>query len=315
MFPNMKVTSLSDLNDSPLLLACRKENLLALTKDWNQLLSDYQILYDLWSDTIEARGTLLTLLDELNRKGETAQAFPAPVSRFDRFIILVCEKYFSKRPEFRLGTIVHELGHFYVYRKKLLERLRNLRDSSDPFFTQFIAPIRSVHQEWPSLQKRWARETLFNINVLDVLKIPGEVFANLWVKGNFEGMFVQVVKSQLEEYKLAQKGKEKIHGTFGWRALIRFHMFSLILRLDGLSLLAEDVLELEGAIKELQEFRESCWNTLQEFAHHGEFETFRSYEKEIIDASSSLRGSNEALPDIFKEFLKKVPLRTEDFAS
>lgn len=314
--PSMKVTLLSDLNSSLLLLTCRKENLLILAKDWAQLLADYPIFCDLWSDFTEAKGQLLNWLLELDRQGEMAYGSPAPVPRSDRYIILFCQRYFSKSSEFRRAVIIHELGHFYIYHKKFLEQLRKSRESSRPVFTQFIAPILTVYQKWPLFQKEWIKNILFDINVLDILKIPGEIFANLWVKENFEQIFIQVFEGQLEGYKLAQRGKERIRGTLGWRALIKFLMFSLILRLDGLSVLVEDDYgKLRGPMEELREFRESCWKTLQEFARQGEFETLKIFEDRIIKASCSLKDSNELLPNIFKEFVNNVPLRIEDFTS
>jgi len=315
-FPCMKITSLSDLNDCLLLLASRKENLLVLGKDWNQLLTNYKILCDLRSDLIEVKGSLVDLLLELERQGENAHALPAPLSSFDRYVILFCQNYFSKEPESRQAVTMHELGHFYVYRKELLEQLRKSRESTDPIFVQFIAPISTFYQSLPVFQKEWIKNSLFAINVVNILKIPGEIFANLWLKENFEKMFINVFKGQLEIYKLSTKGKEKIRKTFGARALIKFHAFSVILRLDGLATLAEvDYGKLREAMGELQRFRDSCWRTLQEYTSPREFETFRSFEKRIIKASCSLKDSNEILPNIFKEFVNKVPLRIEDFTN
>ena len=307
-FPCIKVTSLSDLNSSPLLLACRKENQLVLAKDWNQLLTDYPILCNLWSDFIEAKGKLLNSLVELDRRGEMAYGSPAPVPRFDRYIILFCQRYFSKNSEFRRAVIIHEVGHFCIYRKKFLEQLRKSRESSHPVFSQFITPILTVYQSWPVQQKEWVKR-FFDSYVLDILKIPGEIFANLWVKENFEELFIRVLEGQLQGYKLVPKGKEKIHNT-----LVKFIMFALILRLDGLSMLTEDDYEkVRGIMQELQEFRESCWKALRESARQGELEIFRSFENRIIKTSCSLKDSNEVLPDIFKEFVNKVPLRIDDF--
>ena len=314
--PNMKVEALSDLNDSPLLLACRSENHLALAKDWKKLLGDYPMLCDLWSDVIQAKGQLLKRIAELDRQGEIAEAIPAPISRFSRYLILFSPKYFSKAVEVREAVVIHELGHFYVYRKALLKQLSKSRVSSEPAFMQFIAPVQTRYQKLLlDYQKDWLKNTLFAINVLDVLKIPGEIFSNLWVKDNFEEMFSQVVETQFEEYRNASRGKEKVAGTFCYRALIKFMMFSLILRLDGLLILVDNSRgRLQKAKQEIQEFHKSCWKTLEDCAYDGELGAFAHFEKEIIDASCSLDGSNNHLPGIFEEFVKNLQLRKEDIS-
>lgn len=280
------------------------------------MLSNYPILCDFRSDIIEAKGSLLTLSLELDRRGEIAEAFPSPISELASYIILVGAKYFTQTPKIRQATIIHELGHFYVYRKKLLEQLRVTRDSIDPLFMEFIAPSLKVHEKLPVLQKEWIRKTLFGIYVLDILKIPGEIFANLWVKQNFEEIFIHFLKAQFDEYMAAANGEQRIQGTFCANALIKFCMFSLILRLDGLSILVgDDYGKSQGVMGQLKEFRESCWKTLKKSSHKGEFETFRSFEDIIISASCSIKDSNEVLPNIFKEFVRGVPLRIEDFST
>lgn len=177
---------------------CKKQNLLTLTKDWSQLLTDHPILCDLWSDVVEAMGAPLGFLQKMDIRGEPAYAHPAPVPGFDRYIIMFAVKYFMKPVSSRQGIIVHELGHFYIYRRKLLEQLRVSRDSS-AFFSQFILPISKFYQQLTATQKQGLKD-FFDSYILDVLKVPGEILANLWVKENFGRMFVEVFKCQLEEY-------------------------------------------------------------------------------------------------------------------
>jgi hypothetical protein len=309
----MKVASLSDLNYQ-LYLACRKENLLDLSKDWSKLLTDYAILCDFYSDLKEAKGSILALSFELDRRGERAKACPALVSGSAAYIILFCSKYFCQTPNLRQAIIIHELGHFYVYCKGLLAQLRKLMESIYPMFPQFTKPVMTTYQKLPDELKEWLKNSLFGSYVLDVLKIPGEIFANLWVKDNFDGMFYQILESQFIDYKLVPERQEKILGTFCGRALTKYSMFSLILRLDGLEMLVEDdYRKLKRVMEELREFRQVCWKMLRESANNGEFEIFRSFEKRIMEASCSLRNANTLLPSIFREFVENVPLRLEGF--
>ena len=305
-FPTMKTKLLSDLNDSPLLLMCAKDDLLQLTKDWAQLLTAYPILSDLWSDVIEAKGVPLNFIQGMDIHGELAFAHPAPVPGFDRYIVLFSGKYFLKSSTTRQGIIMHELGHYYVYRKRLLEQLRVSRDS-DAFFSQFIAPTVNFFQEWTTPQKQWIKK-FFDSYVIDVLKVPGEIFANLWLKENFKEEFIEVFKCQLEEYRMVLCGKEKITKT-----LVKFPVFSLILRLRGLSILVQDVTELLEEKKALEVFELSLRKTLKDSACQNEIEPFRVFEESMIEASCSFETANFTLPEIFNDFLLKIPLRPNDF--
>lgn len=307
-FPTMRITTLSDLNDAPLFLMCKKEGLLPLSKDWAQLLENYPIFYDLWSDVIEAKGSAFNFLKMMNERGETAFAVPAPVSSVDRYILLFSEKYFLKSSISRQGTIMHELGHFYVHRKRFLEQLC-VSIESDEFFSQFIAPILNIYKKWTTDQKQWVKN-FYNSYVLDYLKVPGEIFANLWLKENFKKMFMEVFKGQFESYKMVLRGKEKIHKT-----LVKFPVFSLILRLNGLSILAQNVTELDEEKKALEAFDNSLRKILVDSARQNETAIFFSFEKSIIDASCSFEKANSALPKIFGDLLIKIPLRPEDFVS
>ena len=287
---------------------CKKQDLLTLTKDWSQSLSDHSILCDLWSDVIEATGTPLNFLQKMDITGELAFAHPAQIAGSDRYLILFATKYFLKPVAIRQGIIGHELGHFYVYRKKLLEQLRVSRDST-AFFSQFVFPISIFYQQWTKAQKQWIKN-FFDSYVLDILKVPGEIFTNLWVKENLGRIFVEVFKCQLEEYRMVLRGKEKIH-----KPLVKFPTFSLMLRLNGLLVLSQDVKELSEEKKVLEAFEQSLEETLIDSSGTNNFETFVSFEKSIMEASCSLETANSKLPQIFNNFLTKIPLKVEDFVS
>jgi hypothetical protein len=287
---------------------CEKDYLLTLAKEWDQLLTTYPIFCDLWSDVVEARGSPLKFIQRMDAGGELAFANPAPVPSFDRYIILFSRKYFLKPSITRQGVIMHELGHYYVYRKRLLEQLRVSRESSE-FFLQFITPILNFYKGWGTQQKQWIKN-FFDSYILDVLKVPGEIFANLWLKENCKEVFVEVFKCQFEEYKMVLRGKEKIHKT-----LIKFPAFSLILRLNGLSLLAQDVTELLEEKNALKAFKQSLRKMLIDSARQNEYESFLLFEKSIIETSCSFETANSTLPQIFNDLLMKIPLRVEDFVS
>ena len=296
----MKIKSLSDLNDSPLLLMCAKDNLLHLTKDWAQLLTNFPIFCDLWSDVIEAKGPPLNFIQRMDIGGELAFAHPAIASGFDRYIVLFSSKYCLKSSITRQGIIMHELGHYYVYRKRFLEQLRVSRESS-AFFSQFVTPIVNFREGWSTSQKQGIKN-FFDSYILDILKVPGEIFANLWLKENFKEVCVEVFRCQLEEYRRVLCGKEKIQKT-----LVKFAAFSLVLRLKGLSVLAQDVTELLEEKKVLEVFELSLWKTLRDSARQNEIELFLSFEKSMIEASCSFETANSTLPEIFNDFLIKIP--------
>ena len=103
--------------------------------------------------------------------------------------------------------------------------------------------------------------------------------------------------------------KEKIPKT-----LVKFPVFSLILRLRGLSILVQDVTELLEEKNALEVFELSLRKTLKDSACQNEIERFLSFEESMIEASCSFETANSTLPEIFNNFLLKIPpLRPDDF--
>ena len=302
---SVKVKTLSDLSSTLLLLACSKENYRTLLKDWNQLLDIYPILCDLWSDVIEAQGNLQKSIEILDKRGELSSGQPAPVSGIDRYVIIFTPKFFEKQAETRLATTLHELGHFYVYQTGMLKNLRLKWPAGMDMFKVFASIVKQ-DPIWYNEQEEWLRK-LYEYYVFDVLKIPGEIYANLWVKENFTNAFNLVVEGQLEGYEyLANNIDTKIKTK-----VVKFPFFSIILRLEGLLML------MNGATKnlkeKLQQLRRLCWKNMSRFLLPKEIKAFEQTKQEVMRVCSSPQTADKELFNVFKKFVKSNILEPSDF--
>ena len=299
---SLKVKTLVNLNSTFLMLACGKENYRTLVKDWNQLLEIYPILCDLWFDFVEAKGKLQKSLEILDKRGEMPYGEPHPVSGRDRYVILFTQKFFEEQVEMRRAITLHELGHFYVYQPRILKNLRSKWSAGRSMFGVFVSLVQT-DPIWYNKNKEWLRK-IYEYYVFDVLKIPGEIYANLWVKENFTNAFNLVVEGQLERYEYLAKN---INATIKTK-VIKFPLFSIILRLEGLLML------INGVTKDrLQQLLSSCWRKMSRFLLSKEIEAFEQTKQEVMRVCSSPQTADKELFGVFEKFVNSNILKPADF--
>lgn len=300
---SMKVTNLSDIGQAFIALCCKRENEKQLLSDWSRMLKDYPILCDLWSNVIVAEGGALASIETLDKRGMAAWGQPSPRAGIDRFVIFVCKNYFAKNSwSQRKAILLHELGHFYVYKRRLLAQLRREWKKGEALFRVFIEPLEIQDSEHVNSYKGWFKNFYDNY-ILDLLKIPGEYYANLWVKENFGDVFDSLLENEYEGYQSFLKtGFSNLQ-----KGLVKFPLFSQILRLNALILLIQDKANLERFVK----LKEDCWCELDKYTTKNGFQFLKVFKEKIIRLSTSLESANELLIDAFEEYIKSFPIRID----
>jgi len=302
---SLKVKSLVELNSAFLMLSCRKENYKTLLNDWNQMLDFYPILCDLWSDVLETKGKLHEALETLDKQDQMPYGEPHTVSGTDRYIILFTQKYFQKLAETRRAIIIHELGHFYVYKTGLLKNLRLKWPDGMNMFEFFVGTVKQ-DPTWYNKNEQWLRK-LYDDYVFDILKIPGEIYANQWVKENFIDTLNLVVGGQLEQYRYIVSNIDTRIRT----KMIRFPLFAIILRLEGLLMLTNGITKnLEDETRHLLRL---SWEKMSKFLNRREVENFKKTKQEIMRVCSSVRTSNDDLFSLFQSYVNMSILVPADF--
>jgi len=300
---SMKVTNLSDIGQTFIMLTCKKGNEMQLLSDWSRMLDDYPILCDLWSDVITAEGGALASIETLDKRGMSAWGQPSPSNGVDRFVIFVCKKYFAKNSfSQRKAILLHELGHFYVHKKGILAQLRQDWKKGEALFRVFIAPLEIQDSEHVDSYKEWFKK-FYDQYIFDLLKIPGEYYANLWVKVNFEDIFGSLLEGQYEGSKsFFETGFSNLQ-----KGLIKFPLFSLILRLNALILLIDDKANLEKFMK----LKEDCWSELEKCTTKDGFQFLKEFEGKIVRLSASLESANALLIDALEKYIRSFPIKVD----
>lgn len=299
----MKVTNLWEMGQVFVKFFCKKENEKQLLSDWNKMLDDYPILCDLWSDVsgaLEGTPTFVSI-ENIDKMGMSAWGQPAPSKGIDRFVIFVGNKYFANDSfSQRKAILFHELGHLYVYKKGLLAQLRSDWKKGEALFEVFVAPLEIQDPENINSYKEWIKR-FYDSYVFDVLKVPDEYFANLWVKENFVNVFDRLMEKEYEESKIfLENGLSNIQ-----KGLMNFPIFSLIRRLDTLVLL----IEKKDYLNEFLELTKSSWSELEKYTSKSEYLFLKKFEKKIVKVITSLEDANRLLIKAFEEYIKHLPIK------
>jgi len=302
---SLKVDNLTHQSSFFLLLTCCKDNYKTLLEDWNQILGIYPILCDLWSDIRDTTRfpKLSKSLEDLDNRNEMPNGMPVPKG----FVILFTQKYFeTTNPHDRRAIMLHELGHFFVYQTGMLRNLRLQWSAANDMFEVFVKIIKQ-DQVWFNKNKKWVRK-LYDYYVFDILKIPGEIFANVWVKDNFSGFFHIVARNQLQQLEqLVIEIEEKIRTR-----VVQFPLYSASLRVEGLLILMD---KQSTSLKErTQRLLDMCRKKLHKYLTPKEQDFFKTTRQEIFEVCSSPQFADKSLYSIFGKFVNSNVLVPTDFS-
>ena len=253
-FSPLKTPNLDNL-DIYLIFSCKKEYRINLLKSWNELLDEFSFLSDFFSDYVEPQGKLLESIENMDKNKQPAWSQPAYINKIKRWIIVLSKHFFEMKKDVQKAIILHEIGHIVVYEFKIFGQLRSKWIDGESLFEEFYSKI-SIEIK---LSKSWVKRNLYDISVFDMLKIPGEVYANIWVKDNCGNYLILVLENQLENYKNFFKDS---HLKMD-RNLLKFPLISTILRLENLLIVLEDEEELS---KKISQLKEECSKELEEIS-------------------------------------------------
>ena len=302
---SLKVKSLVDLNSTLLLLACQKKHHKRLLTEWYRLLEIYPLLCDLRSDVIETTGRplLQKSLENLNKRGDLPYGQPVPDQKC--FVILFTEKFFEKNEQISKAIILHELGHFFVYQTGMLGNLRNNWPAGEDMFDVFVSVVKQ-DPNWYKKVKEWLRR-FYQYYVFDILKIPGEIYANIWVKDNFNNVVDLAVDSQVENLEHLAINIEKTSET----KLIKFPLLSIVLRLEGLLRLMNG--NQNRNVEKIHQILDLCWKRMSKYLLPSEMEAFSRVKEEVMRICSSPQTADEQLFDFYEKFVNNNILEQGDF--
>lgn len=260
---------------------------------------------DLRSDVIETTKMpkLQKSLVDLDKYGEMPYGTPVPDQ--NGFVILFTQKYFGKQVEIRKAIAIHELGHFYVHATGMLKNLRLKWSTGEEMFEVFVSVVKQ-DQSWYENAKHWLKR-LYELYVFDILKIPGEIFANMWVRDNFPDAFSLVAEEQLKNYEYLANTLDKEIKT----RIVKFPLFSIILRLEGLLML------MNG---ERSDLKDKLWQSLSfsskkmsGFILPNEVKIFDRTRQDVVQVCSSPKTADKHLFDVFEKFVTRTILQPADF--
>jgi hypothetical protein len=286
-----------------LILVCREEYNQALSKDLSEMHDTYPILRHLNSFTIIARRNLLKTLEDFDKHDEMPFGIPSNVLQ-GLYWIFFTRAYFRELIEIRRAVTLHEFGHFYIDQIKLLGDLRRkYKEQEDIMFQLFIQEIKQ-YKKWLKEKEEQIRD-LYRYFVFDVLKTPGEIFANLWVKENFPDAFDPLMRLQLRN---CEEICEKTAPTPA--KVVKLRLLWIILRLEGFMILGNDV---SGDLKsQFEALICSCWNKLSK-QFPNEVGDLKKITHDLLDTFASPKSANEKLYHVYQKYLRYNSLKPCDF--
>ena len=240
-FFSLKTLSLFDL-DIMLFLSCKNQYSISLLEVWDELTDEFPFLIDFYSDYIEPDNQINAGLEWLTSIKEVSSVMPQYIDNVKRWILL-CTKYFFKKNKKNQKTIIlHEIGHIVVFERKILEELRSKWDDVETLFDVFCSNINRDFYFFKKIES--SLRDLFGNYIFDVLKIPGEYYANLWVKNNCNDYFNILIESQFNNYINADKEMPKNIKN----RLLKYFLMYQIMKLQMLTMLIENKDELYNDI-------------------------------------------------------------------
>jgi len=301
----LNTSDLCDINIY-LFLTCDPTFSTELLTIWFELIEEYSLLSDFFSDYIEPKGGVGVFLERMERVQEIAWNQQAYTNGVKRWFIIVSSHFFKLELSIQKSVLLHEIGHIIVYEKKILEELRSKWPAGESLFDTFIQYVKQ-DGSWFEINLGFLKE-IFDNFVFDILKIPGEIYANQWVKQNCINYFLNVIKSQYNNYLQFDLN---IHNQLRQK-ILKYAIFCTILRLDNLLLTSNGTNVIYVNINEKID---SLLSELKQITSKEDYDYMINKRNEIIQICKDVDAVNKRLFDLFKEFIENNQIMPEDFLS
>lgn len=230
---DFQTSSLFDL-EIMLMISCDNQYRMSLLEVWDELTDEFTFLNDFYSDYAEPENEIHYALEWLTEIQDLSSVMPQYIDNIRRWLLL-CTKYFFTHDKYnQKSVILHEIGHIVVIERKILNELRSKHDDIETLFDVFCSNINRDFDFFKKIESD-LRE-LFGHYIFDVLKIPGEYYANLWVKNNCNEYFNTLLESQFNNYINADKEMRKNIKN----RLLKYFFIYQIMKLQMLTMLIEN---------------------------------------------------------------------------
>ena len=300
---NLLTPNLTDL-DIILSLTCKDEFKIYFLKIWYDLLDEFSFLSDVISDYLEPRGKLLESLERMDRTNQPAWNQPLPFMGNRRWLLLVSEHFFRMDNDVQKAVLLHEFGHIIIYEKKIFKVLRSHWKEGEKLF-QYFCSIVSQDTSWYTLNLTFLKEIYEKI-IFDILKIPGEIFANIWVKQNCNKYLPLVIENQFNNYLLFE---EDFYKKLQNRVL-KYVLFFLILRCENLLMVINKTNSLYDKIsRKITEFDMELIRLLGET----QYQKMNDFNNEILNVCPNPVEANSKLFKIYQKFVESFRITPSDF--
>lgn len=175
----------------------------SLMNVWNELLNEFPVLLYFYSDYIEPVGDIqnaLNTLDELKIVSKSKLSISGGKNRW----YLLCSKYFfEKELKDKKAVLLHEIGHIIVFEFEIFKGLNSLWNEGMTLFNVYSSIIKkrkSIFNKNESFFREFYYEYL-----MDVLRMPDELYADLWVKKYCRDYFHSLIEGYIKDYMIFDK--------------------------------------------------------------------------------------------------------------
>jgi len=300
---NFKTESLYDTNIM-LLYSCNYNSSTSLMKIWSEILEEYNFLSEFYSDYVEPTKEINDFLEYIDRIEETAIIIKAYFNGIKRWLLVCGKIFFNLKNNIQKAILLHEIGHIIVNEYNLFESLFIQYQDVDIFFDVFCSNINRDNKLFLDNEK-WLRE-LFDFYVFDIIKMPGELFANLWVKINCNEYFKLIVNNQFINYKnINIKARKGIKNR-----LLKHVLVYLDLRLQFLITLIENDSELYNNIIK---YNNEILKELQNLLSKKEYFIMLDIKNKIKEICNSPEEINKKYLNVFNFYINSIKLLPYDF--
>jgi len=300
---NFKTESLEEFNFS-LLYTCNFELGTSLIKTWSELIDEYSFLMDFYSDYEEPNKEISEFLKKMDRINEIATVRLAYLGGIKNWVITCGSLFFKYENEIQKSILLHELGHVIVNERNLVGSLFSQYQNIEHYFNIFCSNINKKNKYYISVEK--SIQDFFEFYIFDIIKIPGELYANLWVYFNCIKYFRIIIDNQFTNYKnINMQVRKNIKNR-----LLKHILIYLVLRLQVLlSVLKND----DELFDEITKYIEELLSELKILVTKKEYRIILKTKKQINKICYSLDDINRNYLVLFNNYLNNIKLKPQDF--
>jgi len=300
---NFLTPNLEDI-DIVLAITCRDEFKTNFLIIWYELMDEFSFLSDIISDYLEPGGKLLESLERMDRTNQPAWNQPISLGDSRKWLLLVSEHFFLMDDDVQKAVLLHEFGHILVFEKEILKELRSQWKDGEDLFHNFCS-IVSQNTSWYTSNLPFLKE-IYEKCIFDILKIPGEIFANIWVKQNCNKYLPLIIEAQFNNYIEFEEQVSKQLSNM----VLKYVLFCSILRYENLLIVIN---KKDNIYDEISEKIIESEKELSSLLGETQYNIMNDFRKEILKICPNLDEANLTLFEVYKKFVETFRITPSDF--